>query len=113
MPSMPNKREQIEAILTGRTWELAAKYYGGDLARWTAERVVSLEDLVEYVNEHGLPPGWAHTEPGTADGVYLVASDTKFVCYAQERGQVVPDTHRSFDSHDEALRYFLRTNYLP
>jgi len=105
-------KEQVDAIIHAQTWELANKYLDGDHDRFWQECSVTVNDLVEYVVQNGLPKGWAHTSEATFDGVYIVPQNGNWTTYEQERGRICDESVRFFESYSDALSYFLTTNYL-
>ena len=106
------KREQLEALITGRTWDLAVRYAGSDHPRLLSMLDVTLEELVAHARERGLPETWVHREPGRADGLYLVEDGGRFCVYAQDRGRL--DSEQAwFDTEPEAFEYLIETYYLP
>lgn len=110
MPGIP-RDEQLEALLGARTWDLAVRYAGGDHAALLDMLTVTLEELVAFARERGLPETWVHREPGARDGVYLVESGGRFVVYSQERGR--REEESCFDSEPEAFEYLVATYYMP
>jgi len=105
-------KEQVDAIIHAQTWELANKYLDGDHDRFWQECSVTVNDLVEYVVQNGLPKGWAHTSEATFDGVYIVPQNGNWTTYEQERGRICDESVRFFESYSDGLSYFLTTNYL-
>lgn len=93
------RQEQLDAIVTGRTRQLADKYFMGSeilLARgWT----VSKREVVAYARSRE-PGSWVQTTPGAADGVYILQRGTSWVAYFQERG--IAHGEQSFSSFEDA-----------
>jgi hypothetical protein len=112
-PTKIPEEEQADAILTGRTWELAVRYFGeGDLERLAACMTVTREDLRRHVDEHGYPEGWWRFEAGTEDGLYTVPSDGEWIVYLQERGKIEREYPGRFRTRDEAVDFVLESIYL-
>lgn len=94
--------EQIIAILSGRSWEVA------DEKTWAA----TLQELEEFVLRYGFPMGHVITTKGTYDGLYLVQANNRYEVYEQERSVIKTDI-QGFDSYQTAVRYVLKKYYAP
>lgn len=105
--------EQAAALLKGQTFELAAKYCGGDLRQLDERWTVKIADLLRYVEENGIDNSWLRTRPESFDGIYFVSSEASWLVYEQERGRIYDESRRSFASYDEALGYVLQNYFMP
>ena len=110
MATIP-ERDQLEALIEGRTWDLAVRFAGGDHQALLGMLTVTLEQLVAFAREHGLPETWVHRAPGSADGLYLIEDDDGFAVYSQERGR--PEPVVRFESETAALEHLIATHYMP
>ena len=106
------KHEQLEAIVTGRTWDLAVRYADRDHPKLRSMLDVTLEELIAYARERGLPETWVRREPATYDGLYLIEENGRYCVYAQDRGRLDSEK-RCFDTEPEAFEYLIATYYMP
>ncbi|MBJ6802073.1 hypothetical protein [Geomonas propionica] len=106
------KNEQVCAILNAREWELARKYFDGNLSALEAALTVTCQDLKDYIEEHGFPTGWWHFAEGTQDGLYLVEKNGMWIVYIQERGRIDYEYPEKFNTKEEGIDYVLDNIYL-
>lgn len=111
MPNIP-EAEQLEALISGGTFELAKRYAGGDHRRLISMLTVTLADVVAHARRHQLPRGWFHFEAGAADGVYLIERSGRWCVYRQERGQLDGE-EAWFDTEPVAFEYLIATHVMP
>jgi hypothetical protein len=104
------KDEQIAAILTGREWELAQRFFAGDVDRMEQSWTITKQDVEAYIAKHGFPEGWVHFTPQTYDGLYVLPGDSGWSVHYQERGAVYEE--KRFHTRDEAMDYLLDVYYL-
>lgn len=104
--------EQIDAILNAKTWDLAAKYCGGNHERLLSLLTATRSDLKRYIAEHGFPEGWWRFEPATFDGLYTVEQGGRWSAYLQERGARCWQAPETFATQEEAADYVLDNFYL-
>jgi hypothetical protein len=109
-PKIP-KREQLAALLGGKTWDLAVRYCNSDHQALLRSLDVTLPELVAWAKEHGIPVGWFRDAPATFDGVYLVSRGERWAVYRQERGEVFDAVE--LDDRDAALELLLTRYYMP
>ncbi len=110
--TMIPKKEQACAILNAREWELAHKYFDGNLSKLEAALTVTRQDLKDYIEEHGFPKGWWHFAEGTQDGLYLVERAGILVVYIQEREKIDYEYPEKFKTKEEGVDYILDNIYL-
>ena len=105
-----SKDEQIAAILNGREWQFAQRFFAGDVDRMDGSWTITKQDVKAYIAKHGFPEGWVRFTSQTYDGVYLLPRDNGWEVHYRERG-VVYDEER-FNTRDEAMDYLLDNYFL-
>jgi hypothetical protein len=115
--SVPNKAEQIKALIYHKAYALAMQYAGRDKSgspQYSKVFNVTRADIKEYIKSHytldNLP--FARSSPTQEDGIYLIPVKNGYEMYDQERGIRFPST--KVHSDDEAwlivIDHILRTS---
>jgi hypothetical protein len=85
---MATFEEQINAILRGGIHPLVRKETGkakitpGDYSKVFTIRK---SDIIQWINENGIPDETCHRKSGRFDGIYLIESESIIELYYQER----------------------------
>ena len=87
-PETPTKAAQIDALLGRKALELAERYVGriSSVADYQRVFTVTLDDILRYVAEQGLPKGAFRSVPDSGDGLYCHEDSGHWVVYQKERG---------------------------
>lgn len=104
------KVEQLEAIVTGRTQQLADKYCMGSEALLSRSWTVSKREVVAYARS-GESGSWLRTTPSTADGLYILQRGSSWTAFFQERGTAHNEV--AFPSFEDAYLSTAATFKLP
>lgn len=105
--------EQIDALLTGRAWNLVRRYCDGQWGDLAGHWTVSLADIRAEANRRGLQC-FVSTRP-VAEGWWLCLIDGGYEVFYFERGirmyvETFSDLHNAFDAW---LRHELKSLQLP
>lgn len=107
---LPSEREQLDAIVGARTYQLVNRYLGGDYGRERELYTVTPDQVLAHARTVGLP-SWVQYRPNTYDGIYIVPRGDRWAVYHQERGKSHGDT--LFDTKDEAFEHVVMNDYVP
>jgi hypothetical protein len=86
---MATFQEQIDAALTRGVYSLVRRETGkSKITPDDSSKVftISKADIIQWIEENGIPEETCHKEPSLLDGIYLIESERKCELYYQERG---------------------------
>lgn len=97
-----SKEAQLEWIFDVRPYDMK----GGVLVPHF-QITVTADEVIAYIKENGIPDWFrVHTQPGPADGTYLIQRGKEWISYSQERGARYGD-ETIYPTYDDALQAFV------